>query len=591
MSDDVTGAYASRVTRRTTVAVVLLGLAGLLPPLALLLGLDALLDGPLPVVLTLAAACAAGAWLGRVAVPAAVLLVGVLVVVNQLNGAGYHPLDDLVFYATVVAGPAAAGAAVTARNRQVARLDELRVELARQQEAQVRAARLEEQARVEQQVHSHLAERIAAVAVHAEGARRTRDPRALAAIETEARGVLDQLRDALGSLATGPVPEAGAPDRGRGPEAGGDPAEPDRAGQVSVSRTDVALATVLLLTLAVEVAVSSVARGPLFANLVAAVAVTVPLAWRRSRPLTAVAGFAVAGLVTTLLLTPLPATVTGVALLLVVFHAAGAYGGARWPLLAVLAIGAALLMLVPMTQVAPEAPYAVPLLALAAVAVGRATARAEDRVRRTRALLDAVEAGRDAAVRLATAEERRDQAARLHDTVAHAMTVVCVQAGGQQRTGGDPDAALRTISSTAGAALAELRDDLEDLERGDRPLDRSRIAAVARRVGVDLDVQAVPVDATGRAAALAFRVVREAVVNVARHAPGALARVRVRQDAAALDVEVVDDGAATGSLDLGAGRGLTGLRDAVRAAGGRLEWGPAPGGGFRVTARIPVEAA
>ena len=151
MSDDAGVPYPSGVSPRRLAAAALLGLAGALPLLAVALGQDWYLDGPLLVLLALAAGYAAGAWLPRAAaVLGAGLTVGALVLANQLHGADYHPIDDLVFFLAIVGGPAAAGAAVSLRAAQVDRLERLQAELTAQQEIEVLAARLEEQSRVEQ---------------------------------------------------------------------------------------------------------------------------------------------------------------------------------------------------------------------------------------------------------------------------------------------------------------------------------------------------------------------------------------------------------------------------------------------------------
>ena len=77
------------------------------------------LDGPILVLLALAGGYAAGAWLpgARQRRSGAALPIGALVLVNQLHGAGYHRVDDVVFFLRVVGGAAGAGAAVGAPGR------------------------------------------------------------------------------------------------------------------------------------------------------------------------------------------------------------------------------------------------------------------------------------------------------------------------------------------------------------------------------------------------------------------------------------------------------------------------------------------
>ena len=125
-----------------------------------------------------------------------------------------------------------------------------------------------------------------------------------------------------------------------------------------------------------------------------------------------------------------------------------------------------------------------------AVGVGRITpgGRSGSAVRRRS--WPSSQQGRGAATRLAAARERQALASELHDTVAHAMTVVCLQAGAQRRSRRGRRRRLRTIATTASGSLAELRDGLDAIESTARPLDRSRLTAVGRRVGVDVGVTA-----------------------------------------------------------------------------------------------------
>ncbi len=565
---------------RPAVAIALLVTAGLVPVTAVALGWNWYLDGPLMVLIAVIGGYAAGAWLPRWwGVAGVVAAAAVLATANQAHDHRYHWLDDLVFFLVVVGGPAAAGAAVTTRARQVRRLTGLQAELEGQQRIEVAAARLEEQSRVLGEVHARLAEQIAAIAIRAEGARRAADATALAAIETEARSVLDRLREALGSMR--------ADDGHRPPVAASGHAAP------RLTVLDVLVPAAIGAAIAIETAVISDARGPVWANTVGAFAVVAPLVARRRHPIVATVTSSAVGVAMSAVLTPIPETVTGVALLAVIFYSVGAWCRRWWWLVG---WGVAALGTVAMEWVSGangeatggDDEWIVLVWTVGAVAVGRITAGWQDRVRRTEAVVDALERGRGAAVRLAVAQEREVLASELHDTVAHAMTAVCLQAGAQQRAGGDYDDALRVIASVAERSLVELRDGLEAMESAEHPLDHSRIAALGRRVGVDLQVNAEGAG-SGPAAALAHRVIREAVVNVARHAPGASAAVRVHRSGNDLSVEVVDDGSQERAVLKGTGTGLRGLAETLESMGGKLEWGHREPGGFRVAALIPQE--
>lgn len=83
------------------------------------------------------------------------------------------------------------------------------------------------------------------------------------------------------------------------------------------------------------------------------------------------------------------------------------------------------------------------------------------------------------------------------------------------------------------------------------------------------------------------RVVQEALTNTLKHAGATRAAVTVRCTRRAVQVEVVDDGAGTGTPGGGSGRGLIGLRERTDRIGGTLDAGPLPGGGWRVRADLP----
>lgn len=580
MYDDPRPPYAGRVPRKSLAAALLLA-AAVVPLLATVVGWERYLDSPLHLPVAVLAGYAVGLWWPRrwvaMAVPVAV---AALVTANQIQGREYHWLDDLVFFLVVLGGPALAGATVAERARQVRRLRTLCTSLEEQEQADVTAARLEEQAWIQRQLHAGLAERIAGIALRARGARRTdhRDADSFAELEAASREVLDRLRAALGSLRNevpDPQHQVAVP--------ASTPARPSVA--------DLALAAVLGAALAIEAVIGPTARGPAVANIVAALAVAAPLAFRRSRPVPAVGATLSLAVLMSLALTPLAETVTGIALMAVVFYAVGAWaGGGRVALgMAVAVLGTVAVGLVSVATGAMGLPEIGILLVCGSLAagLGRITGDWHERLRRTREVMAQLEARRGATLRLARAQERQELASELHDTVAHAMTVVCLQAGAQQRAPGDPDAALETIAATATGALAELRDGLEAIEVAGHVLEPARIVELGRRMGVDVEVVVLAPVPPGPASALGLRVLREAIVNTARHAPGAGASVAVTSSEGVLGLEVLDDGSLCSSVVAGAGRGLTGLAEVLVGVGGGLEWGPRPTGGFRVAARIP----
>jgi signal transduction histidine kinase len=293
-------------------------------------------------------------------------------------------------------------------------------------------------------------------------------------------------------------------------------------------------------------------------------------------------------------LTPVPATVTGLAVLAVIFYSIGAWCGRWWWVVGWVVAATGTVAMEMVSGLGDDgqdgdSAWIVLVFTVGAVALGRVTAGWQARVLRTEEVVRELERGRGAAVRMARAREREGLAAELHDTVAHAMTVVCLHAGAGRRAPADGDGALQTICTAAEASLAELRDGIDAFESVDRPLDPGRIAAVARRLGVDVELTGDEV--TGPAAALGYRVVREAIVNVARHAPGASARITVERSHGMVSIEIADSGGSEASVGVGSGTGITGLARTLAAVGGNLTWGARPGRGFRLAATIPEDAS
>lgn len=193
----------------------------------------------------------------------------------------------------------------------------------------------------------------------------------------------------------------------------------------------------------------------------------------------------------------------------------------------------------------------------------------------------------------ALADERLRIARDVHDLVAHSIGIIALQAGMGRRVidtqPAEARAALATIEETSRETLAGLRRTVGAL-RGTATLDPAPgladLAGLAA-VGVRLDVRTTgaprPLPADLELAA--YRVVQEAVTNVARHAGVDSCRVTLDHGPEALTVEVVDDGRGGAP---GAGFGLAGMGERVAAFGGTLDAGPRPEGGWRVTARLPV---
>lgn len=332
------------------------------------------------------------------------------------------------------------------------------------------------------------------------------------------------------------------------------------------------------------------ARGPAWANVALAALAASPLAWRRSRPVTATAAMIVAFVIMGRWCTPPSTMVTTIAPLLITAYAVGAHTRG-WRQVAGFALVAAGLTATVFASPpsASESGSLLPFLIWSALAgaLGIVNAGWAARAARQRETVDALESGREVEVQLAMAEQRCAVARDLHDSVAHAMTAVCLQAAAG-RIAGDR-ATLDAIVSTARRGLDELLEGLGSLGDADS-LDPSSLTAQARHVGLDADVRVFG-DLTSMSASslqLAARILREAIVNAGRYAPGGQLTVSIDAHPPLVHLEVVDNGVATATWSDGAGTGLTGLAADLARAGGTLEWGPVPSGGFRVSAQVPA---
>ncbi|MFI0356329.1 sensor histidine kinase [Actinomadura sp. 9N407] len=212
--------------------------------------------------------------------------------------------------------------------------------------------------------------------------------------------------------------------------------------------------------------------------------------------------------------------------------------------------------------------------------------------------------------------ERARIAQDMHDSLGHELALIAVRAGALQVAPGLDErhrAAAAELRGGAAEATEHLRAIIGVLREGTAAgtgLDAGPghpaghgIADLVERAhasGIPVRLEGDPAPETahgpGQApmvAAAAYRVVQEALTNAAKHAPGAPVTVRVDRGGDALVVTVANQAPAAGPPLLPAagapgGLGLEGLAERVRLAGGTLATGPAPGGGFQVTARLPA---
>ena len=241
----------------------------------------------------------------------------------------------------------------------------------------------------------------------------------------------------------------------------------------------------------------------------------------------------------------------------------------------------------------------------------RRAAESAERLRRA-------EAEHQAETRRAVELERARIASEMHDVVTHNVSVMVVQAGAARRVlDSSPDdarEALLAVEASGRTAMTELRNLLGLLapagaaEPGADPAggggeaalspqpDLGQIDALVERVRaaglpVELSV-AGRRDLPAGLALAAYRVVQEALTNVLKHAGQAKTTIQIEYRPAELFITVYDDGGhATMAAPGGDGRGLIGLRERIAVYGGQLDAGPRPGGGWRLTARNPLDPA
>jgi signal transduction histidine kinase len=217
-----------------------------------------------------------------------------------------------------------------------------------------------------------------------------------------------------------------------------------------------------------------------------------------------------------------------------------------------------------------------------------------------------VRAQRELAAR-AAAEERLRIARELHDVVAHAMSVITVQAGVARfilpEHPEQTSAALEVIESTGRQALRDMRQLLGVLrQEGDQsprtPMpalsDLGELVEGTRAAGTEVELKI-----RGSARPLpeglevsAYRIVQEALTNVVKHAGSRRAQVVLGYEPRELTITVLDDGpGGLGGVSAGGGHGLVGMRERAALHGGSVEAGPLPVRGYRVAARLPVPAS
>ena len=370
-------------------------------------------------------------------------------------------------------------------------------------------------------------------------------------------------------------------------------------------RLDVALATGLFAGKLFELVSGAHASGGAVAYVLAPLW-TLPLAWRSRNPLAVALIVAGTGLADVILI-GYHHSVVGIAALVLIVYSLAAHAASAARMLAGLAamgvavgaydiawsgvqrsgsLGSDVLGNLPV--------FAVPFLAGLAMRQQRLRAQAMGR------LAEQLEREREERARAAVAEERMRIARELHDEVAHAMSVIAVQADAAEGALAQDPALVRSplvaIRDTARGALGDMRRVLGAL-RGDEPGELTPDPGLARVSGllgqaraggleVELRTEGEPVPLAPALDLAAYRVVQEGLTNARKHAAARRVEVVIRYTAGQIDVEVSDDGDGSGGGG-GAGRGLAGLRERVALLGGEFVAGPRARG-FTLRVTLPL---
>jgi signal transduction histidine kinase len=242
---------------------------------------------------------------------------------------------------------------------------------------------------------------------------------------------------------------------------------------------------------------------------------------------------------------------------------------------------------------------------VAFLAMGVAVDGVGSRQRAQAALAGQAEAAEVERARRAVLEERARIARELHDVVAHHMSLMAIRAeSAPHRLGALPDpvrAEFGWLSGSAREALADMRRLLGVL-RSDQPAARApqpglpdlpALIDTARKAGMTVELSPLPAPdqvppSTG---VCAYRIIQEALSNAGRHAAGAPVTVAVQHNGDTMTLQVTNGpGIPTrpGANGHRPGHGLAGMRERAELLGGSLSAGPAPGGGFAVSAALPV---
>jgi signal transduction histidine kinase len=336
-----------------------------------------------------------------------------------------------------------------------------------------------------------------------------------------------------------------------------------------------------------------------------ALAATVPLLWRRRHPL------AVLGLVAAVTVTMVALNAWFVPLqLAVALYTVAAASRRRFSVMlgiaSIIAVGAAEAT---EPHVRPgDVAWRVVFVA-AAWLLGDSIGSRRAYVKELEEKAERLEREQEAQARRAAAEEQARIARELHDIVAHALSVIAVQAAAAEDALEDEPSPARepvtAIAAVARSALGDLRQVVGALREGAAELEPQptirqlgplveRVRSAGLPVAFDITGDSRPLAAAVELSA--YRIVQEALTNTLKHAGATQVRVLVRYGER-LELEISDNGSGPingagnrASNGSSRGNGLIGMRERVTMLGGDLSAAPSLGGGFTVCAQIPIKS-
>lgn len=380
---------------------------------------------------------------------------------------------------------------------------------------------------------------------------------------------------------------------------------------MTLARIGDALLAVLFMALGVAELVWHIdsayaGSAPLWLSLVVALAIPVPLLFRRSAPLRALIVIAALIVVPRALLSVEVLFLDGLGVLVVALYSASRHARRPrdlWSVLVPFCVFAAFSLLIPGFFSVDELGQSVPIV-LAAWGIGQAIrtwARSREVLRQS---LDEVTTHQEHRTEEAIRAERARIARELHDVVAHCVTVMVVQSGAARlQLATNPqasDAALLNVERTGRQALVEMRRMLGLLNEHETvtgltpqpslaELDALAASFAAAGMLVDVTVEGAPTQLPPGTDLSAYRIVQESLTNALAHGSPETARVVATYRPDSVEVEIVNARSRGSSGRPPGGHGIAGMRERAQLFGGTLESGPIEGGGFRVRARFPID--